>query len=324
MTPADRPRISTEFLAVHKRARILEAMVGLCAEKGYEETTITDLAQRARVARKTLYELFGGKEAVFVAAVEVARDALRERLDAACEGADPDPRECLRAALAAALCFFAEIGDGEASVLGRFTLATPSGVPVALYSEGSADPLWFAGEPERLWYEESIPSWNWLPEGTPTSFSTVGGSTSLALSAEPFGVTIEIDCTESGLSGSVENPSGGGGVATATPTLAGCSTNLSGCTVEASGAELSGTTTTVGPAVEFQPVEGTHIATFTFKGSSCGIKGQFNVRGTLVAGAGETGEFTFSEASELTLLGASATPTGGFVPETESGESLGL
>lgn len=111
MTPADRPRISPEFLAVHKRARILEAMAALSAEKGYAETTITDLAGRAHLARKTLYELFGGKDAIFIAAVEAARDALRERLDAACESADLEPHECMRAALAEALCFLAKNPD---------------------------------------------------------------------------------------------------------------------------------------------------------------------------------------------------------------------
>lgn len=130
MTPG-RPRISAEFLAVHKRARILDAMAGLVAEKGYEETTITDLATRARVARKTLYELFGGKEDVFLAAVEASRDALSEQLGAACEAAEPESRERLRAALAALLCFV-EDNSGRAHLL---LVEAPSALPdsAALY-----------------------------------------------------------------------------------------------------------------------------------------------------------------------------------------------
>ncbi len=107
MTP-ERPRLSAEFLAGHKRGRVLAAMCGLSAERHYEEMTIGDVARSARVARKTLYELFGGKEAIFLAAVEATRDELHEQLDAACEGAGPDARERLRAALAALLAYLAD------------------------------------------------------------------------------------------------------------------------------------------------------------------------------------------------------------------------
>ena len=131
MTPADRPRISPEFVAVHKRARVLDAMAALSAEKGYEETTITDLAGRAHLARKTLYELFGGKDAIFVAAVEAARDALGERLEAACEAAeDPDPRECLRAALAEAMSFLAQNPDLAHLLLVEAPAALPASAAI--------------------------------------------------------------------------------------------------------------------------------------------------------------------------------------------------
>lgn len=128
-----RPRISPEFVAAHKRVRILDAMASLIAEKGYEETTIADLASRARIARKTLYELFGGKEAVFLAAVEVSRDALNEQFDAACEVADPDPCERLRVALAALLCYVADHPDRAHLLL----VAAPSALPAsaALYDD---------------------------------------------------------------------------------------------------------------------------------------------------------------------------------------------
>ena len=131
MTPADRPRISPEFLAVHKRARLLEAMAALSAEKGYEQTTIADLAGRAHLARKTMYELFGGKDAIFVAAVEAACDALRGRLEAACEAAeDPDPRECLRAALAEAMSFLSQNPDRAHLLLVEAPAALPASAAI--------------------------------------------------------------------------------------------------------------------------------------------------------------------------------------------------
>ena len=127
MSPLDRPRISPQFLARHKRVRTLAAITELSAEKGYEATTITDIAHSARLGRKTLYELFGGKEAIFLAAVEATVDELREQLDAACEAAGPDPNERLGAALEALLSFLAA-DPGRADLL---LVEAPSALPAS-------------------------------------------------------------------------------------------------------------------------------------------------------------------------------------------------
>jgi hypothetical protein len=212
------------------------------------------------------------------------------------------------------------IGPYPAYLTVGYSLETPSGSPLALSSdEWSPDPHWYVGEPE----------WSYLSEGAATSFSTASGSTSFDLSARPFGVLVEIACG-GGLSGSLKNPSGGGaGSATATLTLSGCSTNLPGCTVKSpvSSVLLSGAATEAGesPAVAFTPSEGDALIILTFEGGKeCGLKGSFKVKGTLVAISEGAGTFGFSEADKLELLGATATPSGGFTPETEGGEYLRL
>lgn len=69
---AARPQLPREFIAAHKRRRMIDAMAELCAEQGYEATKIADVVRRAHVARKTLYDNFSGKEELFLTAFDVA------------------------------------------------------------------------------------------------------------------------------------------------------------------------------------------------------------------------------------------------------------
>ena len=87
MTTA-RPQLPPEFIAAHKRRRMIDAMAELCAEQGYEATKIADVVRRAHVARKTLYDNFSGKEELFLAAFDSAvADADAAVVDA-CESID--------------------------------------------------------------------------------------------------------------------------------------------------------------------------------------------------------------------------------------------
>jgi AcrR family transcriptional regulator len=80
-----RPVLPREFVAVRKRRRIMDAMVELSAEQGYEATKIADIVRRAGVARKTLYDNFDGKEEIFLEAFDVAVDEVSVRMEEACE-----------------------------------------------------------------------------------------------------------------------------------------------------------------------------------------------------------------------------------------------
>lgn len=53
-----------------ERERLVAAMAELCAEQGYEETTVADVVQRAQVSEESFAEIFsGGKEEAMVAAI---------------------------------------------------------------------------------------------------------------------------------------------------------------------------------------------------------------------------------------------------------------
>lgn len=84
-----RPIISREFIAGHKRRRIIEALAELATEGSYEETKISDIVSRAGVARKTLYENFEGKEEVFLAAFDTGAGELLDAVRNACATAPP-------------------------------------------------------------------------------------------------------------------------------------------------------------------------------------------------------------------------------------------
>jgi AcrR family transcriptional regulator len=103
----ERPGLPQEFIAGHKRRRMMDAMAELSAEQGYEATTIADIVRRAGVARKTLYDHFDGKEDLFLAAFTMATRELRAAVEAACAGSDGIWQERVEAGLAAFLEFVA-------------------------------------------------------------------------------------------------------------------------------------------------------------------------------------------------------------------------
>jgi AcrR family transcriptional regulator len=86
----------------------MDALAELTAKQGYEATKISDIVRAAGVARKTLYDNFEGKEEVFLAAFDAARDEALRRVEEATEGAGEDWRDQVEAGLAAFLGYVAE------------------------------------------------------------------------------------------------------------------------------------------------------------------------------------------------------------------------
>lgn len=103
-----RPTLPREFVASHKRRRIMDAIAELTAEQGYEATKIGDIVRRAGVARKTLYDNFEGKEEVFLAAFDSALDEVMQRIEADCAAAEGGWEEQVQAGLASFLRYVAE------------------------------------------------------------------------------------------------------------------------------------------------------------------------------------------------------------------------
>lgn len=65
--PGGRHRFSREFVTQSQRNRILDAMAHAVADKGYDNTAVADVLERAGVSRKTFYEQFADKQSCFLA-----------------------------------------------------------------------------------------------------------------------------------------------------------------------------------------------------------------------------------------------------------------
>jgi AcrR family transcriptional regulator len=103
-----RPALPREFIALHKQRRIMDALAELTAEQSYEATKISDIVKRAGVARKTLYDNFEGKEEVFLAAFDAARDEALRRVEESSAAAEGDWQASVEAGLGAFLAYVAE------------------------------------------------------------------------------------------------------------------------------------------------------------------------------------------------------------------------
>ncbi len=90
-----------------QRARMLSAAVEAIEENGYARLTVAQVINRAKVSRKTFYDLFVDREDCFLAVFERTLEQLRARVILAFEQ-EPSWRDGVRAGLAALLVFIDE------------------------------------------------------------------------------------------------------------------------------------------------------------------------------------------------------------------------
>lgn len=128
-----RPELPREFVAGHKRRRMMDAVAELTAEQGYEATKIADIVRRAAVARKTLYDNFDGKEDLFLSALDATLSEMRAAVEAGCEMAR-DPAEKIAAGLEGLLDFVAARPAASRMCMVEAISATPSSA--RLYDAG--------------------------------------------------------------------------------------------------------------------------------------------------------------------------------------------
>jgi AcrR family transcriptional regulator len=88
-------------------AHVREAMLLTVGERGYAKTTVSEVAERARVTQERFHRRFGSKEGCFSQAFEEAAERLAGDLLEACEGAG-SWQGGFEAALARLLRFVAE------------------------------------------------------------------------------------------------------------------------------------------------------------------------------------------------------------------------
>ena len=162
MSPA-RPELPREFVASHKRRRMMDAIAELTAENGYEATKIADIVRRAAVARKTLYDNFDGKEDLFLSAIDAAVVELRVAVEEGCRADDGSSEAGIVGGLEALLEFVAERPAVARMCMVEAISATPSSA--RLYDAAMRDFVEL--------FRENVPPGGDLPETIEESL--VGG-----------------------------------------------------------------------------------------------------------------------------------------------------
>ncbi len=106
--PLEAPRVQVDEI---QRSRLLVAAAAVIDELGYEQASVARITTRARVSRRTFYELFGNREACLVALLDEAVERVEREL-AAAGLVGLEWRERVRGGLWAILGFL----DGEPSL----------------------------------------------------------------------------------------------------------------------------------------------------------------------------------------------------------------
>jgi AcrR family transcriptional regulator len=94
--------IPADVVARNQRERLVAAVAEACAEHGYAETSVADLAHRASVSTATFYKLFPGKRECALEAHRELLGRLLEEVDGACLAA-ADRAAKVRAGIGAVL-----------------------------------------------------------------------------------------------------------------------------------------------------------------------------------------------------------------------------
>src|SRR5215212_12214254 len=90
---ARHPAVGPLLTESSQRAKLLEAMVQVVAEKGYAAATVADAVRVAKVSRGTFYELFESKQACLKEGYQLGVEVLEERIDEAVKAAKTGDEE---------------------------------------------------------------------------------------------------------------------------------------------------------------------------------------------------------------------------------------
>ena len=83
---SDTKRTRARMTGSQRRAQLLDVSRRLFAEKGFDNTSVEEIAARAEVSKPVVYEHFGGKEGVYAVVVDREIQSLTAALTGALEG----------------------------------------------------------------------------------------------------------------------------------------------------------------------------------------------------------------------------------------------
>ncbi|TCP56362.1 TetR family transcriptional regulator [Tamaricihabitans halophyticus] len=93
-----------------RRQQLLDVARKLFADKGYDGTSVEEIAHRADVSKPVVYEHFGGKEGIYAVVVDREMQIMLDQVVSALSGGHP--RAMLEQAARALLTYVEESADG--------------------------------------------------------------------------------------------------------------------------------------------------------------------------------------------------------------------
>ncbi len=100
--------LSRERVTEIQRARILAAAIEVVEELGYAGMTVAQVLARAKVSRKTFYDIFADRQACFLGVFDQGIDQIRAVVEADAADRSREWREMVRSGLARLLIFLDE------------------------------------------------------------------------------------------------------------------------------------------------------------------------------------------------------------------------
>lgn len=107
----DRPVYKARMTGKQRREQLLAVSRTLFAEKGFDGTSIEEIAARAKVSKPVVYEHFGGKEGIYAVVVDREIEALLGALTGALSS-PAHPRKLVEAAALTLLDYIESSTDG--------------------------------------------------------------------------------------------------------------------------------------------------------------------------------------------------------------------
>ncbi|KAA2255639.1 TetR/AcrR family transcriptional regulator [Solihabitans fulvus] len=116
-----------------RREQLLDVARALFAEKGFDATSIEEIAHRAGVSKPVVYEHFGGKEGIYAVVVDREMQYLMNHIVSALSGGHP--RELLEQAACALLDYIEGSADGFRILVRDSPVASATGTFSSLLND---------------------------------------------------------------------------------------------------------------------------------------------------------------------------------------------
>lgn len=128
-------RARVRMTAAQRREQLLEIARELFAEKGFEGTSVEEIAARAGVSKPVVYEHFGGKEGAYAVVVDRESRRLHDAIRTALTTPNARPRELLERGAMALLDYIEACPDGFRILARDSSTGQPSGSFASILSD---------------------------------------------------------------------------------------------------------------------------------------------------------------------------------------------